>query len=64
MMHQSTSLMDTFENDNEAFLKDLTVQFVQKEIDYDYSINYNVLFNLYFFNKQHELPISQSFFNF
>ena len=26
-------------NDNEAF-KALTVQFVQKEFDYDYSINY------------------------
>ena len=35
--HQSTSLMNTFENDNEAF-KALTIQFVQNQIDYDYSI--------------------------
>ena len=31
MAHQSMSLMDTFENDNETF-KALTVHFVQKEI--------------------------------
>ena len=37
MAHKSMSLMDTFEND-EAF-KALIVHFVQKEIDYDYSIN-------------------------
>ena len=30
--HQSTSLMNTFENDNEAF-KALTIQFVQNQID-------------------------------
>ena len=30
--HQSTSLMNTFENDNEAF-KALTIHFVQKQID-------------------------------
>ena len=34
MAHQSMSLLDTFENDNEAF-KVLTTHFVQKEIDYD-----------------------------
>ena len=36
MAQQSTSLMYTFENENEAF-RALTVHFVQKEIDYDYS---------------------------
>ena len=40
-----TSLVDTFENNNEAF-KALTVGFIQKEIDYYYSINWNVLFNV------------------
>ena len=37
MARQSTSLMDTFEIDNEV----LTINFVQKQIDYDYSINKN-----------------------
>ena len=37
MTHQSTSLMNAFENDNEAF-KALTIHFVQKQIDYDCSI--------------------------
>ena len=37
MAHHSTSLMHTFENDNKAF-KALTIHFVQKQIDYDYSI--------------------------
>ena len=72
MALQSTSLMDTFENSNEAF-KALTVSFVQKEVDYDYSINQNVLFNVSLivsmlalklsvnFGKQRELLISQSF---
>ena len=37
------SLMDTFENDNEAFQKAFAMHFVQKQIDYDYSIiNKNV----------------------
>ena len=31
MVHQSMNLMDTFENDNEAF-KDLTIHFMQKQI--------------------------------
>ena len=44
MAHQNTSLMNTFENDNEAF-KAFTLHFVLNEIDYDYSISYNVLFN-------------------
>ena len=39
MACQSTSLMYTLENDNEAFKKALTVHFVQKQIDYDYSTN-------------------------
>ena len=38
MTHQSMSVIDTFENDNEAFLKALTIHFVQKQIDYDYSL--------------------------
>ena len=46
MAYQCTGLLGTFENGNEAFLKALTVQLVQKEIDYDYSINWNVLFNV------------------
>ena len=33
--------MDTFENDNEAF-KALIIDFMQEQIDYDYSINKNV----------------------
>ena len=45
MAHQSTKVMNASENDNEAF-KSLTVHFVQKEIDYDYSIIKNVLFNV------------------
>ena len=32
------SLTNTYENDNEAF-KAFTIHFVQKQIDYDYSIN-------------------------
>ena len=39
MARQSTSLMGTFENYNEAFSKALTIHFVQKQIDYDDSIN-------------------------
>ena len=40
MAHQSTSLIDTFENDNKHFKRlNLTIHFVQKQIDYDYSIN-------------------------
>ena len=35
MARQSMSLMDAFENDNEA----LTTHLVHKQIDYDYSIN-------------------------
>ena len=38
MVHQSTSLTITFQNDNEAF-KALTIHLVEKEIDYDCSIN-------------------------
>ena len=38
MTHQRTSLMHTFENDNKAF-KASTIHFVQKQMDYDYSIN-------------------------
>ena len=38
MAHQSTSLMYTFENNNKAF-KAFTAHFVQKEIDFDDSIN-------------------------
>ena len=33
------SLVDTFENDNEAFQTPLTIHFEQKQIDYHYSIN-------------------------
>ena len=33
------SLMDTFENDNEAFQTPSTINFEQKQIDSDYSIN-------------------------
>ena len=39
MARKSMSLMDTLENDNEAFQKPLTIHFVQKQIDCDYSIN-------------------------
>ena len=40
MARQSTSLIDTFENDNEAFeVEALTIHYVQKQIDYHYSIN-------------------------
>ena len=42
MARQSTSLMDTFENDNEAFYKALNMHFAQKQINYDDSINQNV----------------------
>ena len=38
------NLVDTFGINNEAS-KALNVHFVQKEIDYDYSISWNVLFN-------------------
>ena len=41
MAHQSTSLMGTFENDNEAF-EALAIHLVQKQVDYDYSINWIV----------------------
>ena len=40
MARQGTSLMDIFENDNEAFLKFFDyIRFVQNQIDYDYFIN-------------------------
>ena len=38
MAHQSMIIMDTFENDTEAFQKALAIHFVQKQIDYDYCI--------------------------
>ena len=38
MAQRGTSLMDTFENDNEAF-RAFTMHFVQKQFDYDYWIN-------------------------
>ena len=38
MARQSMILMDTFEKDNEVFYEALTIHFVQKQIDYDYSI--------------------------
>ena len=38
MAQQGTSLMDTFENDNEAF-RALAIHFVQKQFDYDYCIS-------------------------
>ena len=36
MAHQITSLMDTFENDNDPFKADYTFR---AEINYDFSIN-------------------------
>ena len=41
MVQQSTTLIDTFEIDNEAF-----IHFVQKQIDYDYSINYRMYYSM------------------
>ena len=42
MAHQSMSLIHTFENDNKAFWA-LTIHFMQKQIDYDYSIKFNCI---------------------
>ena len=70
MTHQSTSLLDTYENDNETF-KALTIHFVQDQIDYDCSIISLIVSMLWTmlalklivnFDKQHELLISQSSF--
>ena len=38
MAHENKTLVDTFENDNEAF-KALTAHVLEKEIDYDSSIS-------------------------